>query len=328
MIHRPRAFTLIELLLVIAIIALLVSILLPSLGAARDTARTTQCGSNVRQLVVAAGAYSIDYKGLYSTGPFDNRSNRSYGRFDRVGWVANYLNGGYTIPGNVLCPGNLSRASQNLEFNRATAGAWAAFTQEEILQLIEQGLNTNYVQSWYMAFTAPISPFPARAGTDMKNPDRKIGPLKESAIRGGASTSTVPLFGDGTAIAIDGSLGNVDTVRLPGGGTTPGAKSLTNGPALGVVPPNAGAVYARQDYADFGCAHGRSRTANKIGNFSQYGQIGFADGHVSLFRDMDNDGQFGSAADAKLIRGINALFNEELGTKVFGGWVSQPGLDF
>ncbi len=60
--ESPAAFTLIELLIVIAIIALLVGLLLPAIGKARETARQAVCQSNARQMVVAVNMYAGDFK--------------------------------------------------------------------------------------------------------------------------------------------------------------------------------------------------------------------------------------------------------------------------
>jgi len=64
--RRPHAFTLIELLVVISIIALLIAILLPALGAARESAAQIKNSINLRSLHQAQVIYGQENKGYYT----------------------------------------------------------------------------------------------------------------------------------------------------------------------------------------------------------------------------------------------------------------------
>lgn len=63
---RKRFFTLVELLVVIAVIAILAGLLLPALNKARDMAAGSNCVNNLRQISLMSIQYATDYSGTYA----------------------------------------------------------------------------------------------------------------------------------------------------------------------------------------------------------------------------------------------------------------------
>jgi prepilin-type N-terminal cleavage/methylation domain-containing protein/prepilin-type processing-associated H-X9-DG protein len=62
-------FTLVELLVVIAVVAILAALLLPALSRAREAARRTACVSNLRQIILAAGMYVDEHEDTFPAQP-------------------------------------------------------------------------------------------------------------------------------------------------------------------------------------------------------------------------------------------------------------------
>ena len=89
--YTRGGFTLVELLVVVAIIALLLGILLPALGKARDVARSTLCLSNQRQMGAASMVFANEHDNYVQISTSDLVWNRNVPKSTRYDFFPNEL---------------------------------------------------------------------------------------------------------------------------------------------------------------------------------------------------------------------------------------------
>ncbi len=102
--RRRGGFTLVEMMVVIAVIVVLASLLLPGLSAARENARTTQCQSNLMQMLKAWMMYSDVHNGMMmpvTTYVYGNPANAPQPN------LQNYWFGQVLVPQSASVPGTL-----------------------------------------------------------------------------------------------------------------------------------------------------------------------------------------------------------------------------
>jgi prepilin-type N-terminal cleavage/methylation domain-containing protein/prepilin-type processing-associated H-X9-DG protein len=312
------AFTLVEMLVVIAIITMLVALLFPALQAARESARQSTCSNNLRQFGIGLMAHAQRHKDQLCSGALSWRYD---GCPTTVGWVADLVNSGTPV-GQMLCPSNPARISE--VYNELLTLAWDAdsyvdpalrepclgtppippgqtMTVQQCAQIFEKHYNTNYVASWYLVRSEPLldkdGNLKTKAGcpASLKSRASTVGPLTEARIdTAKISASFIPLLGDAAASGFlaqtIGPMQQIGTVQQ----ATPVAKSFTNGPVMdpSMQPPTfpAGTPYegsngwwagwkaTLQDYRTFEPLH--RGVCNVL----------FADGSVKGLRDEDRDG--------------------------------------
>lgn len=108
---KSMDFTLIELLIVIAIIALLAAMLLPALQKARERGRTTKCLSNLRQLGSSIISYTSDYSDTYP--PVNRTGNSGDSAKYTWNWAFGLRDKGYIKGVMMICDNILNQSTGN-----------------------------------------------------------------------------------------------------------------------------------------------------------------------------------------------------------------------
>jgi prepilin-type N-terminal cleavage/methylation domain-containing protein len=110
--RKRQAFTLVELLVVVAIIGILIALLLPAISRARESARNTECKNNLRQFGTGLHIFADrDPQERLCTGAWDGSRD---GCMEVWGWVADQVNIGTAIPASMMCPTNPLRGTEKL----------------------------------------------------------------------------------------------------------------------------------------------------------------------------------------------------------------------
>jgi prepilin-type N-terminal cleavage/methylation domain-containing protein/prepilin-type processing-associated H-X9-DG protein len=206
---RGRGFTLIELLVVIAIIAILAAILFPVFAQARESARTSSCLSNIKQISLAVLQYIQDYDEAYPTPlycrlgtsdacPGTGQPDRPWGPWQARRWGWNHLVQPYVKNVQVFrCPS----APDGPDYTSTNASN-------------EDGWRTGSVNYWINKSLSG-DPFVGAWGSS-------FGPQKEAALNFAAATI---MLGEGPT----GSQTGAHMHRYDGWGYTDGYLNLSNG---------------------------------------------------------------------------------------------------
>lgn len=225
---QRRAFSIIELIIVIAIIGFLAALLLPAVKKAREQAHQTQCASNLRQLTVAYMTYAQDNHDAFLSPDASNA---------QAGFPANNSDGQVIIPlfnyapmtSVFHCPNDDRPGALSYSINEYVAGTWPTYLRHILrstevtngsrifLFIEEQNLNPKLTNN-SGAFT--LTPYPSSiwlrhfpailhgSGTCLSFLDGHVDYYTWSDLR----TPTLPVLAK--TVQFPSTPGNIDLAHL------------------------------------------------------------------------------------------------------------------
>lgn len=172
---RRRAFTLVELLVTIAIVGLLLGLLLPNLAAVQSTAKASAALAHIQAFGKGFLDHAtLDKQGRLTTGGFDHYRD---GDITKIGWVADLVNTKYVNPGKSLDPVSRGKISEEFAFaagsldgfGKLNAIRWTGATKADgttvdpaveddffgtayfgtSQTIFDDGYNSNFVATWH-----------------------------------------------------------------------------------------------------------------------------------------------------------------------------------